>query len=465
MHAGGAEDVVAARNEIARLDGVATQGFGFLQGVHHLRNAVNAGHHLRRPGREEDLREHPECPGEDPNVVGVHVPGEDRVQPAPPRPHPAEGLVGARNGVPDRHVRKLREQVLQGMPEARHANGHHGRGCPQRLQLEALVEELQAVIALGRTELRVSRLRKESRHRDTGMELQVLAHLAGAVREIPAALEQHRGRHAARGHHDHLRADPEAVPEAARERLCHLAAHAGHAGARVQDLLHLDRCQHPGTEPDGRRDVADVHALLGTIAATGEALATTPTASHVARDRLARVAERFAPGPEQGVAGPLDVFGRRADSEELAHRVVVAIELASVRPLEFETRRPTLEDRLRRAHADRRVDERTPSQGNRLHGRQDRAAGSAKPSLPHGARHRATSLEFEVGRREGGPLLEQQHLVAGFRDFVGDHPPTRPGADDDHVDLLLEVAVVLGEHANLSRSVFGAHRVSPAYSG
>src|SRR5215469_4464505 len=103
------------------------------------------------------------------------------------------------------------------MTESRRAHRQHARWRPQRLELEALTKKVKRLIALGRPELGIGAFGEDSLDRDPGVELQVLADLAGPVRKIPTALEQHRRRHAACGKHDHLRANFETMAGASRE--------------------------------------------------------------------------------------------------------------------------------------------------------------------------------------------------------------------------------------------------------
>jgi hypothetical protein len=136
--------------------------------------------HELRSGSEEDARERVEGVREDRDVVRVEVPGELRVEPARARPHAAERAIAARDPVPHRRVRREREALLEREPGAGHAHREHGRRRPQRLELEAVSQEVERVVALRGPELRVHELREDADHGDAGMQVKIGTHLARA---------------------------------------------------------------------------------------------------------------------------------------------------------------------------------------------------------------------------------------------------------------------------------------------
>jgi hypothetical protein len=247
------------------------------------------------------------------------------------------------------------------------------------------------------------------------------------------------------------------VAATARKGRDHLPRHAGDPAAITEDALHLDRGQHPRAGPDRRRHVADVHRLLGPGPAAGEALAAAHAAAHVARDRLARVAELPAAVAEQQVARALHGIRRRCDAEKLLDRVVVGIQVAARGLAQAEALAPVIEYELRRPHADGRVDQRAAAQRNRLHGGHDGAAGRAQPPFAHRPGHRGRAVQLEVPRREGRPLLEQHDALPRAGELLRHHRAAGARADDDDVRLFAEVAVVLGEDADLALARRHAH--------
>src|SRR5262249_61552810 len=147
------------------------------------------------------------------------------------------------------------------------------------------------------------------------------------------------------------------------------ARDAGRAPGAAEHALAARGGQHarPGAPRGG--DVRDVHRLLRARGAAGEALAAPAAAAHVALDRLGRVAELLAALAEERVAPAEHGLGRRRDAEELADRVVVGIEVGARRRAQLELLAPAVEHEIRRAHADRGVDERAAAEADRLHRR------------------------------------------------------------------------------------------------
>jgi hypothetical protein len=340
--------------------------------------------------------------------------------------------------------------MLERSARARQAHGEQRRRRPQRLELEAVAEKMARLVALRRPKLRVHGVGKYAHHRDARMKLQVLPDLPGAIREISALLEDHRCRHAARRENHGPGVHAKVVARPAREGRHDATGDAEHAPTLGEHLLHAQRGQDARATPEGGGDVADVHGLLGPRATAREALPTAPTASHVPGTRLARVAKGVAAALEQQVAFAEHVLRRGRNAQELAHRVVVRIEVPLGRVFQFEVRAPILEHEVGSAVADRGVDERAAAERDGLHGGHHRAARGAQTALAHRARHRERPIDLEVGRREGRALLEECHALAGVGQLLGDDGAAWARPDHGHVHLLGEVAVVLREYPQVT---------------
>ena len=238
-----------------------------------------------------------------------------------------------------------------------------------------------------------------------------------------------------------------ATPTAAtRERRNDLTRNAGHATSAVANLLNLNTRQHPCACPQRRRDIADIHALFGTTATSREAFATPTAALHVAFNRLGGQPHRVAGIAKEEIALTLHSIRGRGDPEEIRNRVKMRIKMRSIGPLEIEERCPAVENRIRRPHADRGIDERPAAEGDRLHGGHDRPACHSEPTLAHGSRHREVPVELEIANSERRPFFEQNHIMARRRQFIGRNRATRTRADDDDIRLLMDGPVVLREY-------------------
>src|SRR5271169_6042994 len=218
------------------------------------------------------------------------------------------------------------------MTKSRRAHCQHARRRPERLELESLTQEVKRLVALSRA---------------AGMKLEILAHLARRVREIRAALEENRRRHAAGREHDHLRANLEAVASSPREGSHHLPYDGPGLSPLRDHRLYLNTRPHTRAGAERRGHVGDVHALLRATPAAGEAFAAAPTAAHISGDGLARVAEGIAASLEEQIARALDILKGRRDPEELLDGLVVRAQPRKRRVGKRELRAPALESKIR----------------------------------------------------------------------------------------------------------------------
>ena len=290
------------------------------------------------------------------------------------------------------------------------------------------------------------------------MELQVAAHLPGRIGESAAALQQYRRRHASRREHHDLRIDAEAVRHLAGERAHDHPLDTGRAPAPPgEEALDAGRGQHSRARMDRGRNIGDVGGLLGACAAPGEALAAAAAADDAAGDRLVRPAERSTAFAEEKIARPLHLVGRRRDAEEILDGLVVRVQVGASGPPELVVLGPGGKRRLGRAHANRRIDQRTATERVGLHGRHDEASRRAQAPFAHRASHRDRTVDDEVLRRERRALLDQHDVLARGRKPMRHHRTARPRADHHGVAGVEDVAGVVGEHPHRP-----AHRIAPA---
>ena len=170
-------------------------------------------------------------------------------------------------------------------------------GAQKRLELEALAQEVEALVALGRAELGLHRLGEDAGHHGAGVELQVLrrpgpsgwrgCRSSGAARASPCSPPRARRpwrRRAPRWLRRPLKGSTTWPDDAAHARL----------PSRMH-LLHLHGGQHARAGAHRGRHVGDVHRLLGAAAAAGEALA----AARGSRARCAGSARDEMPSASQ----------------------------------------------------------------------------------------------------------------------------------------------------------------------
>ena len=218
--------------------------------------------------------------------------------------------------------------------------------------------ELERLVPLGGPELRVGLLREDAHRRHARMELQILTDLFRTVREIAAPLQQDRRRHATGGENHDLRLHPKAMTELVGERPHHATGHAPDPTAPREHVLDLERRVDARSRAERGRYIRNVRGLLGARPATGEALAASDAAAHVAGNRLARIPERVARVTEEEIPRSLHLVGCRRDAEEVLDRLVVWIQIGARRLLERELVAPSVQRELGGANTDGRVHER-----------------------------------------------------------------------------------------------------------
>src|SRR5262249_41070621 len=146
------------------------------------------------------------------------------------------------------------------------------------------------------------------------------------------------------------------------------------ARAADEDLLDAHRRQDARAVVERVADVDEVARALGLVAAAGEALRRALTALDVAPDRLRGDAERPATPLEAQVELALDVFGRLFDAPEALDALVVRRQRLAAQDISAGGLGPLAPHEVRRAHADRRVDERPAPEPYRLHRRNEQVA-------------------------------------------------------------------------------------------
>ena len=282
------------------------------------------------------------------------------------------------------------------------------------------------------------------------MKLQIAAHLARGVREVAALLQQDRRRHAARRQHHPARMDLEAMGCSAAEGFHHLARHAPHLGRVAQDLLHLERGEHPGTEFHRLGDVADIHALLGPAPATRQALARAATTPHIARHGFTFDPQGVASVAEEQVPGPLHIIRGGRDAQKVTDRIEVRIEIRPGGSLEIETRRPLIENEIRRPHAHGGIDQGASAETDGLENGHEGPGGGTQAALAQGSRHGNIPIGAKLRRCKGRALLHQDHAMTRAGKFIGHHRARGPGAHHHDVGFFLEIPRILREDPDLA---------------
>src|SRR6266566_9391459 len=161
------------------------------------------------------------------------------------------------------------------------------------------------------------------------------------------------------------------------------------------------------------------------------------TASRVATDGAAAVAELAAPLVHHLAVGAHDVGGHRADVQRLLHTFEQRTELVSVHA-------PRIEHEVWRSETGARVDERRATDtapdrqgdGGHADGESEAVAAVETPQA-------LGRWAGEIPAVEMLAFFEDDDLQASFGQLLGCDRATGPAADDDHVDRFVETAVRL----------------------
>ena len=394
---------------------------------------MDAGVHLTRPRREEDLGGEADRACQLAGVRRAELVGDARPA-AARRAHAARRLVrdegpeGAEPGVA-RHAGLVRGADA-GQDRCLQCRVHE-----LALDEDALAHEVVDVVGLGHLFPAAHLLVEERADAGRGMDVQVPASPARRIRDA-APLEQRGGEERAARHDD----VPGKRAELASGLTLEPRIDADRAAAREEDPVDAAAGVEPGAGGLRARDVRDVHRLLGVLRAADRAHPGAEAAALVARDPCAVVAEGRGAALEQPAVPAVRLVGHRPDAELRLDALEIGAEVGLARARDAVSLGPLLEDVVRRPIAGARVDGRRPADAAPERDRDGRPAERHRePAITVEEVDHRTRIPGEVLPGEEPALLEQHDVLATRRELARDDRAAGARADDDHIGLLVDV--------------------------